>query len=160
MTLTHRNGLDNGDRILLNHIQKGFPVTSRPFQEVGGWLNMTEEEVLERLRRLSQEGYLSRFGPVLNPRRLGGNSTLAAMMVPQERLEVAIAAVNGHPQVSHNYLREHPFNLWFVVSAESEAVIQGVLAEIEEETGLAVINLPMEEEYFVEVNFQFEVDNP
>ncbi|MBI4302626.1 MAG: Lrp/AsnC family transcriptional regulator [Chloroflexi bacterium] len=150
--------LEEGDKIILNHIQGGFPITSRPFKEIGEKLGMSETEVIERIKNLCLSGALSRFGPVLNPRRMGGNSTLAAMSVSPDRLEQVIALVNSYPEVSHNYERQHRFNLWFVVSAESEAEIKRVLAEIEAKSSFAVMNLPMMEEYFVGVNFQFEVE--
>ena len=148
--------LDEKDKLIINCTQGGFPIVSRPFQALGERLGMGEAETLERIRRLCAEGALSRFGPVINPRRAGGNSTLAALAVTQERLEEVIALVNAHPQVSHNYEREHHFNLWFVVSASSEEEIKRVLKKIEAETALPVMNLPMEEEYFIGVNFQLD----
>lgn len=87
--------LDEGDRRLLNACQGGFPVTPRPFAVLGATLGMSEAEVLTRLRRLLAEGKISRFGPVINPRRMGGESTLAGMSVPPERLEEVIACLNS-----------------------------------------------------------------
>ena len=150
--------LDRRDRILLNHLQGGFPVSSRPFQEVGERLGMSEEEVIFRLRKMVKSGALSRFGPILNAPQLGGERTLAALHVPQERFEEVAAAVNCQPAVSHNYERDHYYNMWFVISSEDEADIARTLEAVERETGLKPINLPTLEEYFVELIFQLPVD--
>lgn len=149
--------LDERDKLLLNNVQAGFPLSSRPFLETGGRLGMPEGEVISRIQRLLDEGALNRFGPVLNATVLGGQRTLAAMHVPPERLEEVAATVNGFDAVSHNYEREHHFNLWFVVSSEDPAEVERVLAAIRERTGLPVIELPALEEYFVEVRFHFDV---
>ena len=148
--------LDAKDKVLLNDIQGGFPLTSRPFLEIGDRLGMAESEVIARVRRLLDEGALSRLGPVLNATALGGARTLAAMHVPAERLEEVAATVNSFDSVSHNYEREHHFNLWFVVSSEEPAEVERVLSAIEEKTGLPVMDLPALEEYFVEVKFHFD----
>jgi DNA-binding Lrp family transcriptional regulator len=119
---------------------------------------MSEEEVLFRLRRLVKTGALNRFGPVLNARQMGGERTLAALSVPRERFEEVAAFVSGLPTVSHNYERDHEYNMWFVVSSDDEVEVWQTLQAIEQETGLRPLNLPALEEYFVEINFQFPVD--
>jgi DNA-binding Lrp family transcriptional regulator len=149
--------LDHNDKLLLNNVQSGFPLTSRPFLEIGERLGMTESEVMARLQHLLDEGALSRFGPVLNAMALGGARTLAAMHVPPDRLEEVAATVNSFDAVSHNYQREHLFNLWFVVSSEDPSEVERVLSAIRYKTGLSVTDLPALEEYFVEVRFHFDV---
>ncbi len=146
--------LDEIDRKIINQGQASFPLESHPFAALGKRLGLSEAEVLGRIRRLQTAGYISRLGPVLHPRKLGGCSTLAALSVPEERLPEVITQVNAHRQVSQNYIREHAYNLWFVASGADAAELAGVLADIEAETGLAVLNLPMVEEYYVGVNFQ------
>jgi len=148
--------LDRRDRILLNHAQGGFPVVSRPFAALGEALGMSEEEVLFRLRHLAKAGVLSRFGPILNARQMGGERTLAALHVPPERFQEVAAIVNRLPTISHNYERDHHYNMWFVVSSDDEAEVERTLQAIERQTGLRPLNLPALEEYFVEVNFQFD----
>jgi DNA-binding Lrp family transcriptional regulator len=145
--------LDKVDRIILNRIQADFPITSRPFFEVGRELGIAEDEVITRVRRLLEAGAVNRLGPVLNPTAMGGERTLAAMHVPPERLEQVAALVNGFDVVSHNYEREHHYNLWFVLSSEKPGEIKQVMAAIERETGIAVMDLPTLEEYFLGVRF-------
>lgn len=147
--------LDDVDRLLLNNLQGGFPVTHRPFAEVAEKLGLREDDVIARLRRLVETGALSRFGTILNAPQLGGERTLAAMHVPSERFEEVAAFVNGLDAVSHNYERGHHFNMWFVISSEDERDIQRTIETIERETGLTVINLPTLEEFFVDLKFTF-----
>jgi len=149
--------LDVNDKRLLNDVQDRLSLTSRPFLAIGEKLGLSEDEVIRRLRRLQDEGALSRIGPVLNTRALGGERTLAAMAVPPERLEEVAALVSSFDAVSHNYEREHRFNLWFVVSSEEPAEVRRVLTEITTETGLALMELPALAEYFVGVRFHFDV---
>ena len=82
--------------------------------------------------------------------RLGGQFTLCAMRVPPADFERVAALVNAHPEVAHNYAREHRFNMWFVIAADAAAT-EALVAQIERETGCAVLSLPREEEYFVEL---------
>jgi DNA-binding Lrp family transcriptional regulator len=146
--------LDRNDRLLLNRIQSGFPIASRPFLEIGEMLGMSEEEVIARVRHLLETGVVNRLGPVLSPTAVGGERTLATMSVPPERLEEVAALVNSFEAVSHNYEREHHYNLWFVLSSEEPGEVERALAAIERETGIAVMNLPALEEYFLGVRFQ------
>jgi siroheme decarboxylase len=148
--------LDSKDKRLLNELQGGLPLAPRPFLEIGERLGMPESEVVERVRRLLAEGALNRLGPVLNATKLGGARTLAAMRVPPERLEEVASVVNGFDAISHNYEREHEFNLWFVVSSEDATEVERVLRGIEAKTRLPVMELPAVEEYFVEVKFHFD----
>ena len=104
------------DRKLLNLIQKDFPLVPRPFSEIGKRLDLSEEEVLERLSRLTEEGVLRQIGAIFNPQALGYRTTLAALSVPEERVEEAARIINAHPGVSHNYLRDHRFNFWFTLA--------------------------------------------
>ncbi len=147
--------LDRSDRLLVNRLQRGFPLSSRPYSEVGQELGVTEREVIERLRRLLDEGGLTRLGAILNAPQLGGQRTLAAVAAPAERLEEVIAAINRHPEVTHNYERAHHYNLWFVISSEDPDAVERVIGEIERETGLKVVNLPTLEEY--RVDFYYEL---
>jgi len=144
--------LDDIDRLLLDEHQRGFPLCERPFAEVGRCLGIGEAEVIARLRRLTAAGAVSRVGAVLAPRRIGA-STLAAMAVPPERLNEVAELVNTFPEVNHNYEREHRFNLWFVLTAPDRGDLEQVLDAIAAATGLAVLDLPMLEEYHIDLGF-------
>ena len=138
--------MDELDRAIVNHLQGGFPLGERPFAEAAAALGMTESGLLDRLRDLLERGVLTRFGPLYDAEKLGGRFSLCAMSVPARDFERVAALVNAHPEVAHNYEREHRFNLWFVVAA---AEVMPLLEAIERETGYPVMDLPREAEYFI-----------
>lgn len=137
---------------LLNEFQRNFPLTSTPYAEIARQLGIDETEALRTLRRLRDEGAVSRVGAVFSPRRIGA-STLAALMVPPERLDAVADEVSAHPEVNHNYEREHAWNLWFVATAPDETHLDRVLAEIAAQSGCPSIRLPLEEEFHIDLGF-------
>lgn len=142
-------GIDERDARLIDRLHGDLPLVDHPFAAVGAELDMDEDEVLERLRRLLSQGVLTRFGPLYHIERAGGGLVLAALEVPEARFGEVTALVNAFAEVAHNYRREHAFNMWFVVAAESPAQCQAVLARIAAATGLEVHAFPKEREYFV-----------
>lgn len=145
--------LDEVERRILNDYQQGLPLDPQPFARIAQDLGISEETVLECLQSLQQDGVVSRVGPVFKPNRVGV-STLAAMAVPPERLEEVADLVSACPEVNHNYEREHHFNLWFVVTAEDARSLQDVLQGIRQRSGLEVLDLPMLEDYFIDLAFR------
>ncbi|MCU0838959.1 MAG: AsnC family transcriptional regulator [Rhodospirillales bacterium] len=146
--------MDDIDRRIVNGLQGAFPIAERPFAIVADRLALSEADLIARVRKLCAEGWLSRFGPMFDADRLGGATTLAALAVPAEDFERVTALVNAHPEVAHNYAREHTLNMWFVVAAERPERIEEVLAAIEAETGLAVHAMPKQQEFFVAARFE------
>jgi DNA-binding Lrp family transcriptional regulator len=140
---------------LLDEFQHGFPLEPRPFARMAQQLGISEAAVLESLRRLQAGGTVSRVGPVLAPNRIG-TSTLAALAVPAEQLEEIAALVSEYPEVNHNYQREHDYNLWFVVTAPNRMRLDAVLADISRRSGLQVLDLPMLEDYFIDLGFRLQ----
>jgi DNA-binding Lrp family transcriptional regulator len=143
--------MDARDKELINELHGGFPITARPYAPVAERLGMDEDELIERLSRLLEERTLTRFGPLYDAAKLGGAFTLAAMAVPEDRFEEVAEIVNGFPEVAHNYAREHALNMWFVVATEDPGRIDVVLSRIKARTGLDVLNMPKEQEYFLEL---------
>ena len=143
--------LDATDALLIRRLHGGFPLSDTPFADVAGELGLTEDEVLERLRRLLADGVLSRFGPLFQIERAGGQFVLAALQVPEERYDAVAEIVNALPEVAHNYRREHALNMWFVLACTSPAAAADACARIETATGLRVFAFPKEKEFFVEL---------
>jgi DNA-binding Lrp family transcriptional regulator len=141
--------MDELDRVLVNRLQEGIDVVERPFAAIAAELGIPEAEVCGRLQRLVDDGLLTRFGPMIDAEALGGAFTLAAMSVPAHDFERVARLVNVHPEVAHNYRREHRFNMWFVVAAERPEGIGRVLGEIERETGYRALDLPKRREYYL-----------
>lgn len=144
------------DLRLLQRLHGGFPLSERPFADVGAELGISEDEVIERLRMLLAQGLLTRFGPLFQIERAGGQFVLAAMAVPEERFDAVAAQVNALPEVAHNYRRTHQLNMWFVLAAETPAAVRAAIDRIESETGLDVLAFPKEREYFVELRLPLE----
>jgi DNA-binding Lrp family transcriptional regulator len=144
--------LNDVERRLLDEYQRGLPLEPRPFARVAEALGLTEDQVLERLQRLQQAGVVSRVGPVFRPNRVGV-STLAALAVPPASLQAVADIVSDFAEVNHNYEREHRYNLWFVVTAADREHLDQVLTAIAAATGLEPLDLPMLEDYFIDLGF-------
>jgi len=146
--------MDDMDRAIINEIQSEFPISVRPYRELGQRLGLTESEVLERVARLKQEGVIRRIGGNFHSRRLDFTSTLCAAKVPEDRLDRFVEAVNRFPGVTHNYLRNHPYNVWFTFIAPSMEAIEEALRRISEETGVEdICNLPAVRMFKIKVDF-------
>jgi len=141
--------MDDLDRRIVNLLQRGLPVTRRPFAAVARDLALDEATLIQRLRKLLEQGVLTRFGPLFNADRLGGAFTLCAMSVPPHDYERVCGIVNAFREVAHNYEREHRLNMWFVLASEDAAKLDDICMRIESETGYAVTDMPKLEEYFV-----------
>lgn len=144
--------MDMIDRRLLDDYQHDLPLDPHPFAAIGRDLGIAEDEVIARLDRLRQHGTVSRVGAVVRPNAAGA-STLAAMAVPAEWLERVAALVSAYPEVNHNYQREHRLNLWFVVACADRASVDMVLQDISRRTGLEVLDLPMLEDFHIDLGF-------
>ncbi|MFQ3789839.1 Lrp/AsnC family transcriptional regulator [Halomonas sp. A29] len=144
--------LDGADRRIINRLQDGLPLVESPYAAVAAELSLSEGELLYRLERLLEAGVLSRFGPMYHAERLGGGLTLAALEVPEADFERVTGAVNAFPEVAHNYRREHRLNMWFVLATETPERIGEVIEAIEAATGLAVFNMPKQEEFHVRLH--------
>jgi DNA-binding Lrp family transcriptional regulator len=143
--------MDELDRAIVNGLQGGFPLCPRPYAVAAKRFGLEEQDLLKRIEKLLADGTLTRFGPMFDAERLGGAFSLCAMSVPPADFERAVALVNAHPEVAHNYERDHCYNMWFVLATGSPADIDAVVSAIEAETGYPVVNLPRESEYFVEL---------
>ncbi len=139
------------DARLIDYLHAGFPLVDRPFAAVGEALGRSEASVIDALQDLLGHGVLTRFGPLFQIERAGGQFVLAAIAVPERDFQAVADRVNAFPEVAHNYRREHALNMWFVVAAESPAAAADVLARIEAAIGLPVLALPKETEYRVEL---------
>jgi DNA-binding Lrp family transcriptional regulator len=146
--------MDDIDRQLLNQLQHGVPVCEHPFADLAMRLHISEQQLVERLMNLQNDGVLMRIGPLYNAEKLGGAYTLAAMQIPEHDFERVSAMVNTHKEVAHNYQRRHRFNMWFVLAAGNRRGIDDVLRLIESETGYPVFDMRKLEEYCIGLRFE------
>jgi DNA-binding Lrp family transcriptional regulator len=129
--------LDELDKKLLNLMQGSFPLAPRPYAEVARAAGVREEEALARVERLVRERIIRQVTPIFDTRVLGYRSMLVAARVDPENPHRAAKIINAHPGVSHNYLRNHDFNMWFTIAVEpdSRLGLDGTLDVLQRETG-------------------------
>jgi len=108
--------MDDLDKQILNEIQWTFPLVSQPFHEIAKKFDISTEVVKERLKNLKKTGVLRQLSAIFDTRKLGYKSSLVAMEIEPDKLEYIASQINRHPGVSHNYEREHQFNLWFTLA--------------------------------------------
>lgn len=148
--------MDSYDKKILDRIQSGFPLAPRPYQVLGDEIGMTEAEVLARVRALRGRGIIRRIGANFQSKKLGFRSTLCASHVPADKLDDFVRTVNGYVGVTHNYMRDHYYNVWFTFIGPSWDAVCDTLAEISEKTGIEVLNMPAERLYKIKVEFKME----
>jgi len=116
--------MDELDKELLNEIQWTFPLVTRPFDAIAKKFDTTPEIIKERLNNLKEIGVLRQLSAIFDTRKLGYTSSLVAMEIEHDKLEYVANQINRHPGVSHNYEREHQFNLWFTLAVPPGADLQ------------------------------------
>lgn len=146
--------MDAADKAILNRIQSDFPITKRPFQTIGESVGLQEEEVLRRVVRLKETGIIRRIGGNFVPEKLGFVSTLCAARVPEDKIDAFAEAVNRYPGVTHNYLRDNLYNVWFTFIAPSTEMIRERLEEVSQATGIIqILNLPATRVFKIRAQF-------
>ena len=140
---------------LADRWQRDFPLASRPYSILAVKSGLDESDVVAMLDDLKGQGVLARIGATVRPNTVGA-STLAAMSVPDGRLDDVAEQVNAHQAVNHNYEREHEINLWFVVTAANRSEVLATLDTISGQTGLAVLDLPLERSYHIDLGFRLD----
>lgn len=148
---------DEIDLKLMNLMQEGIPLTEKPFETMGEEIGISGSEALERARKLYAEDRFRRIGPSIAPRKVGYTSTLVAARVPAEHFDSTVAYINRYPHITHNYERDHYYNVWFTVIAEGEGEIDRILNEIRANTGAEeVLDLPATHLFKIKVKFDLE----
>jgi len=151
--------LDDLDKKLLNLMQGSFPIAPRPYEHVAGLAEVSEDEVMRRVQRLLDGRIVRQVTPIFDTRVLGYSSMLVAAKVDSENPHRAAKIVNSHPGVSHNYLRNHDFNMWFTIATEpgSKLGIDGTLDVLQELTGAESIRqLPTIKLFKIRMDLEME----
>jgi len=143
---------------LLNDYQQDFPLSPTPYKDIALSVGVTEEEVLLAFEQLTDEKLIGRIGSTIAPNHIGVSS-LVAMAIPDNQLQAVANIVSSYREVNHNYERENRFNLWFVLVAQDDEDLQLVVKAIESETGFKAMQLPLVEDYFINLGFEMEFDD-
>lgn len=152
--------MDSIDKKILGIIQSDFPITHRPYAQVAQQVGIAEEEVLARVTALHETGVIRRIGANFQSKRLGWHSTLCAARVPEADIDSFVAEVNSYPGVTHNYLRNHAWNIWFTFIGPTKENVAATLASITEKTGISILNLPAENMFKIKVDFAMDTRKP
>lgn len=147
--------IDPTSKKILNCIQTDFPIDSRPYRVIAARLGLNEDELIDRIKEMKDAMLIRRIGGNFSPDRLGYHSTLCAAKVPSEKIELFKEAVNAYPGVTHNYKRDHEFNVWFTFIAPSVEAIEKNLGDIAKKTGVTtILNLPATRVFKISANFK------
>ena len=141
--------MDSLDARIVNRLQDGIPVSPRPFDDIAASLGLPVDELLVRIRRLLDDGVLTRFGPMYNAENMGGALSLCAMQVPADRFDDVADLVNAFPEVAHNYERDHLLNMWFVMATERPEELSIAIRKVERVTGCRVYDMPKQQEFYI-----------
>lgn len=149
------SNIDRKSREILNKIQLNFPIDARPFRVLAQTLDMSEDDLIERVSRMKEDSLIRRIGGNFSPDKLGYFSTLCAAKVPENKIDLFTRTVNVYSGVTHNYVRDHTFNIWFTFIASSVGRIEKSLEEIKKETGVeTLLNLPATRVFKISANFK------
>jgi siroheme decarboxylase len=147
--------MDDLDKKILNEIQSNFPVSSSPYLELGVRLDISEDMVIDRIKKLKEDGIIRRIGGSLNSRKLDFTSTLCAAKVPAQKMDAFVETVNSYKGVTHNYLRKNDYNVWFTFIGPSVEYIERCLEEISRKTGVdSILNMPAVRTFKIRVEFE------
>ncbi|RMH39031.1 MAG: Lrp/AsnC family transcriptional regulator [Gammaproteobacteria bacterium] len=140
---------------IFERLQQGLPIVEAPFQELSQSLNCTPDDIIDFVNWALDTGLATRFGPMFDIEKAGGHFCLCAVACGERWPEIA-QRINAFPEVAHNYLREHEYNLWFVTATESEQHFLEVIQRIETAIGLPVMTLPKEKEYKINLQLGYQ----
>lgn len=147
--------MDAVDRRIINRIQDLFPIEPRPFRSLAQELGLEEADLISRIKRLKDDGIIRRIGGNFSPDKLGFLSTLCAARVAEEKLELFTQTVNAYTGVTHNYMRDNTYNVWFTFIAPEWAIIEESLKKISLDTGVTdILNLPATHMFKISAKFK------
>ncbi|MBX4264806.1 siroheme decarboxylase subunit alpha [Clostridium estertheticum] len=149
--------MDKTKKNLLNLIQSNFPIESRPFLKIANELDISENQVIDMIKELKNDGYIKRIGGIFDSRKLGYSSTLCAIKVPLDRITEVAEIINSYNGVTHNYIRNHSYNMWFTVIAPSIIEVKEFLNDIKIKTDIdEIIELPVVNLFKINVVFNIK----
>ena len=119
---------------VLDVIQSSFPLQHDPYESLANTLGFSRERVMEAIRALKQRSTVRRIGASFESRKMGYSPALCALAVPEDKLDLVVEVVNSYSGITHNYLRDHHYNIWFTLIARSVEERQGIVREISERT--------------------------
>jgi DNA-binding Lrp family transcriptional regulator len=151
------NTVDDMDRRIIKELQGNFPLEMNPYEVIADNLGMSVDQLWQRILALAESGIIRRMGFSIDSRKIGYSSTLAAVRVSQDRIDEASELISEYPQITHSYLREDDFNIWFTVIADDRDRVLVILEEIRDKLNLTeddVMDLPVEKLFKLDARFK------
>ncbi len=145
--------MDPVDRAILNTIQEEFPLTTKPFEVIGKQVGITEKEALDRIKTLTEKGYIRRIGLILERKKLGYASLLCGAHVNKNMIEAVADTINKEPGVTHNYERDGELNLWFTVTMKKMNDIDKFITNLEKTFPIKVYKFPEKRTFKIKTYF-------
>jgi DNA-binding Lrp family transcriptional regulator len=149
--------VDDMDRRIIKELQGNFPLEMNPYEAIADNLGMSVDQLWQRILALAESGVIRRMGFSIDSRKIGYSSTLAAVRVSQDRIDEASELISEYPQITHSYLREDDFNIWFTVIADDRDRVLVILGEIRDKLNLTeddVMDLPVEKLFKLDARFK------
>jgi len=149
--------VDDLDRRIINELQENFPLEVNPYEIMAGNIGVTIEQLWQRVQALVESGVIRRIGFSIDSRKMGYSSTLTAIRVSPEKIEKACALIAEYPPITHSYLREDEFNIWFTVIAEDGDRISVILEELRSKLDLSeadIMDLPVKKLFKLDARFK------
>lgn len=150
--------IDEIDRKILMLLQKGVPFCNRPYQQMAEEIgDISEADVIRRIGILKQENIIRRMSGFFNSRKLGYTSVLCAIQVPEAQIKAVAELLNRFPGITHNYLRQHTYNMWFTLICGSKEEMEKILQIIEQSEHVDhVLRFYSEQRFKIDVTFDLQ----
>jgi siroheme decarboxylase len=149
--------LDKKDRLLLTQLQDSFPIDPQPYKIIARRLHISRDEVIRRTESLRKRKVIRYIGAVLDTKKIGLRSSLVALAVPRDRIEAVGRVINRYPEVTHNYLRDDEYNMWFTVRAPTDACRSRLIRRIIKEAKIRrCLDLATVKVYKIDARFQLD----
>jgi DNA-binding Lrp family transcriptional regulator len=145
--------MDEIDKKILNLIQEEFPLSERPFADIGKEVGIDEKEAVKRVAVLKEKGIIRRIGPILERKKLGYVSVLCGVHVDDSKIMEVAKEINGLTGVTHNYEREGDLNLWFTITKKTSGEIDRALSDLERAYGLRIYRFPEKRMFKIKTYF-------
>jgi DNA-binding Lrp family transcriptional regulator len=146
--------MDKTDKAILNIINQAFPIKQDPYNGLCSQLGISEDEVMERIKKMRSSGIIRRIGATINPKALGWYSTLCAVDIASEEIDAFALVVNAYPEVTHNYVRSGHPNCWFTLIGQSKERCEEIIDEIRTKTKKDILDLPARRVFKIKVGFK------
>ncbi len=151
--------MDATDKKLLNLLQWEFPLTVKPFQILAEKVGTTEEDIITRIKRLKDSGVIRQINAIFDTRMLGYKSSLVAMQIDEDLIDEVAKKISEHQGVSHNYKRDHQFNLWFTLAVPPNGSLDGEVAKMARIEGVRRVRLLQTKKLF-KIGVKLDVEHP